>query len=82
MSLTKRGFAKDGFVTRRACPLLALSGRSPDRLVRSGSGRKADMPNQRVECPLMTHSGLSGAEGWGTTFARDNDIKRAALVIQ
>jgi hypothetical protein len=27
VSLTKRGFAKDGFVTRRACPLLALSGR-------------------------------------------------------
>jgi hypothetical protein len=24
----------------------------------SGFGRKADMPNERVECPLMTHGGL------------------------
>jgi hypothetical protein len=39
------------------CPLLALSGRSADRVARSGSGRKADMPNQLVECPLMTLSG-------------------------
>ena len=30
---------------------------SADRVARSGSGRKADMPNQRVECPLMTQSG-------------------------
>src|SRR5262245_43136086 len=31
-------------------------------VVRSGSGRKADMPNRHVECPLMTQSGHSG--GW------------------
>jgi hypothetical protein len=37
--------------------LVAPSGRSADRVARSGSGRKADMPNQRVECPLMTQSG-------------------------
>ena len=30
------------------CPLLPLSGRSADYVARSGSGRKADMPNQRV----------------------------------
>ena len=35
---------------------VALSGRSADRVARSGSSRKADMPNQRVECPLMTQS--------------------------
>ena len=35
---------------------VALSGRSADRAARSGSSRKADMPNQRVECPLMTQS--------------------------
>ena len=29
---------------------MALSGRSADCVARSGSGRKADMPNQRVEC--------------------------------
>jgi len=28
------------------------------RVARSGSGLKADMPNQHVECPLMTQSGL------------------------
>jgi hypothetical protein len=36
--------------------MMALSGRSADRVAMSGSGRKADMPNQRVECPLMTQS--------------------------
>ena len=45
---------------RPACPLVALSGRSADRVARSGSGRKADIPNQRVEGPLMSHSGHSG----------------------
>ena len=38
---------------------MALSGRSADRVARS-FGRKADTPNQRVECPLLTQSGLSG----------------------
>ena len=28
----------------------------PDRVARSGSGLKADMPNQRVKCPLITQS--------------------------
>jgi len=28
---------------------------------RSGIRRKADMPNQHVECPLMTQSGRSAA---------------------
>ena len=44
---------------RWKCPLLALSGRSDDRVARSGFGRKADMPNQRMGFPLMTLSGLS-----------------------
>jgi hypothetical protein len=35
---------------------------SANRLVRSASGRKADMPNQRLECPLMTHTGHCPAE--------------------
>ena len=39
-------------------PLVALSGRSADRVARSASSRKADMPNQRVKCPLVTQSGL------------------------
>ena len=39
-------------------PFVALSGRSADRVARSGSSRKADMPNQRVECPLIAHRGL------------------------
>jgi hypothetical protein len=39
-----------------ACPLLAQGGRSADRVARFCSGRKADMPNQQVECPLMTQS--------------------------
>jgi len=38
-------------------PLLALSGRSADRVAMSRFGRKADMPNWRMECPLMTQSG-------------------------
>ena len=36
-------------------------GTSDDRLTRSGSSRKADIPDQRVECPLMTLSGHSMA---------------------
>ena len=31
---------------------------TPAECSKSVSGRIADMPNQRVECPLMTHSGL------------------------
>jgi hypothetical protein len=42
--------------------LVALSGRSADCVARSGSGRKADMPNQRVECPLMTKKGHEAAQ--------------------
>jgi hypothetical protein len=37
-------------------PLVAQGGRSADRVARSGSGRKAEVPNQRVERPLMTQS--------------------------
>ena len=45
---------------------MAQSGRSDDRVTMSGSGRKADMPNQRVECPLMTLPGLARCKrrGW------------------
>ena len=48
------------------CLFMALSGYSADRVDTSGSGRKADMPNQRVECPLMT---LSGYSACGTSRA-------------
>jgi len=38
--------------------MLALSGRSTNRVARSGFGRKADMPNQRMKCPLMTQADI------------------------
>jgi len=39
------------------CLLLALSGLSDALITRSAFGPKADMPNEHVECPLMTQSG-------------------------
>jgi hypothetical protein len=40
-----------------ARPLLALSGRSDAIMTRSAFGPKADMPDERVECALLIHSG-------------------------
>jgi hypothetical protein len=39
------------------CPLMALSGLSDALVTRSAFRLKADMPNEHVECPLMTQSG-------------------------
>ena len=36
--------------------MMAQSRRSARRVARSGSGRKAGVPNQRVECPRMTQT--------------------------
>ena len=44
------GFSKDDHVLGE-CLLMALSGHSTDRVARSGFDRKADKPNQRMECP-------------------------------
>ena len=38
------------------CPHVALSGVSDARIVRSAYRRTADMPNERVEFPLITHN--------------------------
>jgi hypothetical protein len=46
---------------------MAQSRRSPDPVPRSGSGRKADMTNQRVKCPLMTQSGHQLDAGLGVS---------------
>jgi hypothetical protein len=54
-----RGTKRDGV----ECLLLALSGRSDDRVARSGTGLKADMPNQRVECLFMALLGPGRALG-------------------
>ena len=40
-----------------ACPLMALSGLSDAPITRSAFGPIANMPNEYVECPLMTQSG-------------------------
>jgi hypothetical protein len=56
--------------------LLALSGRPPDRVARSGSGRKADIPKQRVEFPLMTLTADSAA--WCPWRERPSESHSAA----
>ena len=58
---------------------MAQSGRSADCVARFGSGRKADMPNQRVKCPLMTLSG-HGEGPWRAQLSlrrlRRSDLRR------
>ena len=46
-----------GSWTPTRCPLMALSGLSDAPITRSAFGPIADMPNEYVECPLMTQSG-------------------------
>ena len=46
-----------GSWTPTRCPLMALSGLSDAPITRSAFGPIADMPNEHVECPLMTRSG-------------------------